>query len=316
DVRIFNTRSLLVEPILQPDRAVRLSRFGATITRDTRDRQFDPTRGEFFTTDYALALKQLGGNLSFGKLLLTYYRYYQLGSSKTRAQRPTLFERRNEPQGIKHTVFALGVTLGVANLFSPTDRDGNGVIDEAERTLPISERFFSGGSTTLRGFGFEEAGPRRVICPGTLTTDNAGVEHCAPSIVRDLQGNAVRLNPFTVPIGGNALAVVNLEARVPLTRLFQVVPFYDGGNVFRRAGDIFSRNKPQPTDTLDERNLRAQWTHTVGMGLRLRTPFGPLAVDYGFLLNPPSFEIPQFAGPPAILRLKHAQIQFRFGQTF
>ena len=109
---------------------------------------------------------------------------------------------------------------------------------------------------------------------------------------------------------------MNLEARVPLTRLFQVVPFYDGGNVFRRAGDIFGGKKSQPTDTLDARNLRAQWTHTVGMGVRFRTPFGPLAVDYGFLLNPPSFEIPQFTGPPAILRLKHAQIHFRFGQTF
>ena len=315
DVRLIKIGSLLVQPILQPDRAVRLSRFGATITRDTRDRQFDPTRGEYLTTDYALALKQLGGNISFGKLLLNYRRYYRFGSSKTRAQTPVLFERKNEPQGIKDTVFAASVTLGIANLFNPSDRDSNGVIDETDRTLPISERFFSGGSTTIRGFNFEEAGPRQVICPGTSLIEN-GFPVCKPSIFRDLQGKPVRLNPFTVPVGGNALAVVNLEARVPLTRLFQVVPFYDGGNVFRRAGDIFGGKKSQPTDTLDARNLRAQWTHTVGMGVRFRTPFGPLAVDYGFLLNPPSFEIPQFTGPPAILRLKHAQIHFRFGQTF
>jgi outer membrane protein insertion porin family len=317
DVRLIKIGSLLVQPILQPDRAVRLSRFGATITRDTRDRQFDPTRGEYLSSDYALALKQLGGNISFGKLLLNYRRYYRFGSSKTRTQTPVLFERKNEPQGIKDTVFAASITLGVANLFNPSDRDGNGVIDETDRTLPISERFFSGGSTTIRGFGFEEAGPRQVICPGTQVIDPVtGFVNCKPSIFRDLKGNPIRLNPFSVAVGGNALAVVNLEARVPLTRLFQVVPFYDGGNVFRRAGDIFGGGKAKPTDTLDMRNLRAQWTHTVGMGLRLRTPFGPLAVDYGFLLNPPSFEIPQFTGPPAILRLKHAQIHFRFGQTF
>ena len=37
-------------------------------------------------------------------------------------------------------------------------------------------------------------------------------------------------------------------------------------------------------------NLRAHWTHTVGLGFRIQTPLGgALAIDYGFLLNPPSF---------------------------
>lgn len=314
DVRLFKIGSLLVEPILRPDKAVRLSRFGATITRDTRDRQFDPTRGEFLTTDYALALRQLGGNLSFGKLLLNYRRYYRFGGNGggPNTRTPALFERKNEPTGIKGTVFAASITLGAANVFNPRDRDGVTGISEIDRTLPISERFFSGGSTTLRGFNFEEAGPRRVICPGALTVDG----NCKPDVFRDLKGNPVRLNPFTVPVGGNAMAVVNLEARVPLTRLFQVVPFYDGGNVFRRIGDIFGGGKPKASDTLDDRNLRAQWTHTVGLGLRVRTPFGPLAVDYGFMLNPPTFEIPQFAGPPAVLQLRRMQMHFRFGQAF
>ena len=319
DVRLFKISSLLVEPILRPDRAVRLSRFGATITRDTRDRQFDPTRGEYLTTDYALALRQLGGNLSFGKLLLTYRRYYRLGgtSDKARAQKPNIFERKNEPNGIRGTVFAAGLTLGAANIFNPRDRDGVPGISDIDRTLPISERFFSGGSTTIRGFNFEEAGPRRVVCPGTLLTDpTTQIQNCMPGIFRDLKGKPVRLNPFTVPVGGNALAVVNLEARVPLSRVFQVVPFYDGGNVFRQVGDIFKKREPQPGDTLDDRNRRAQWTNTVGLGFRIRTPFGPLAVDYAMLLNPPTFEIPQFAGPPATLRLKRTQIHFRFGQTF
>src|SRR6185503_20659023 len=100
--------------------------------------------------------------------------------------------------------------------------------DEIDLTLPISERFFSGGSTTLRGFNFEEAGTRQVIIPtGTYL---------------DQKKNKVVLNPFTVPVGGNALALVNLEARVPLSRGLQAVPFYDGGNVFRRVGDLFGKH--------------------------------------------------------------------------
>ncbi|MCA1849964.1 MAG: BamA/TamA family outer membrane protein, partial [Acidobacteria bacterium] len=64
DVRLFNLNSLLIADILRPDRAVRLSRFGVSFARDTRDSQFDPTRGDFLTADYAIALEQLGSNLS------------------------------------------------------------------------------------------------------------------------------------------------------------------------------------------------------------------------------------------------------------
>ena len=36
------------------------------------------------------------------------------------------------------------------------------------------------------------------------------------------------------------MVVMNLEARVPVTPDMQVVPFYDGGNVFRSIEDIFN----------------------------------------------------------------------------
>ncbi|HEX6185290.1 MAG TPA: POTRA domain-containing protein, partial [Pyrinomonadaceae bacterium] len=49
DVRLFNIGSLLIANVLRPDQGVRLSRFGASLARDTRDRQFDPTRGDFLT---------------------------------------------------------------------------------------------------------------------------------------------------------------------------------------------------------------------------------------------------------------------------
>ena len=320
DVRLFNLQSLLIKPILQPDRAIRLSRFGTSFVRDTRERcergligtvraadgsepgapgeicrynQVDATRGDFLSMDYAIALRQLGGNVSFNRFQASYRRYYKMNS-------------------LRGTVFAGNATLGLANMFNPRDRDGTGTIDEIDLTLPISERFFSGGSSTLRGFGFEEAGPRQVVIP--------------VGVFRDRNGEIVSLNPFTVPVGGNALAVVNLEARIPLTRSLQAVPFYDGGNVFRRVGDLFKkRDDPVPPgnllDAINAANLRAHWTNSVGLGFRIQTPLGgALAVDYGLLLNPPRFLIPQqapnFDAPPAIYRVKRSQIHFRFTQTF
>lgn len=322
DVRLFNLQSLVVRPILQPDRAIRLSRIGASMVRDTRERcerglmgsrvteteqpgapgevcrynQGDATRGEFLSIDYALALRQLGGNISFNRFQATYRRYYKVNR-------------------LRRTVFAGNLAIGLANIFNPRDRDGNNQIDEIDLTLPISERFFSGGSTTLRGFRFEEAGPRQVVIP--------------EGPFRDQDGEIVFLNPFTVPVGGNALAVLNLEARVPITRSFQVVPFYDGGNVFRRVGDLFGKKDTTPIPpgdvlaAINAVNLRAHWTNTVGLGLRFQTPFGgAFAVDYGFLLNPPSFLIPQrgptnqFDGTPAVFRLNSGRLHFRISQTF
>jgi len=323
DVRLFNLESLVVRPILEPDRKVRLSRFGASLVRDTRERcergllarsidddddvpgapgevcrynQVDATRGGFLSVDYAVALRQLGGNISFNRFQTTYRRYYKVA-------------------WLRDTVLAGNMTLGLANVFNPRDRDENGVINEIDLTLPISERFFSGGSTTLRGFNFEEAGPREVVIP--------------EGEFRDQEKNLVFLNPFTVPVGGNALAILNLEARVPVTRSVQVVPFYDGGNVFRRIGDLFGKEDTTPLPpgdilaAINRENLRAHWTNTVGLGFRLQTPFGgALAVDYGFLLNPPEFLIPQrgptnlFDATPAIFRLHRGNLHFRITQTF
>ncbi|MBA3769230.1 MAG: BamA/TamA family outer membrane protein [Blastocatellia bacterium] len=126
----------------------------------------------------------------------------------------------------------------------------------------------------------------------------------------------MRLDPFTIPFGGNGLAVVNVEARVPLTDSIRAVLFYDGGNVFRRAGDIFKVPSVAPEDVVRQ-NLRALWTNTVGLGLRLKTPVGgEFGVDYGYLLNPPRFLIPQAVGPNAIYQLPRTQLHFRFSQAF
>ena len=318
DVRLRNIESLLIKDILRQDEVVRLSRFGTSFVYDTRERcerrlpgavygedetvrggevcrynQVDATRGQFLTADYSFAAKALGGNTSFSRFLSTYHTYYKVDQ-------------------MRKTVFAGNLTVGLAQVFSPTDRNGNGRIDDFDHLLPISERFFSGGSTTLRGFGYEEAGPRQVIVP--------------QGIFRDSSGKIIGINPFTVPIGGNAMVVMNLEARVPVTPDVQVVPFYDGGNVFRSVSDIVHPKPITPSgnfiEDVNAQNLRVRWSHTVGLGFRFRTPLGgALAVDYGWLVNPSNFLVPQNlnkAKPPttAIYRLHQGQVQFRFTQTF
>ncbi len=306
DVRLQNIESLLVKDLLRPDARVRISGFGFTYVRDTREncsRTFtvlemiatgeagnecrynssDPTKGSYLTADYNFSLPQLGANIGFHKFQANYRFFYSVPK-------------------FRNLIFAGQAILGLAQVFSSGNRFSDPNLADLNGILPISERFYAGGSNNLRGFDFDEAGPRVVIVPqGTF---------------RNSAGEQVFLDPFTIPFGGNALAVVNLELRMPLTKSIRAVPFYDGGNVFRRIGDIFNPPDVPATDVLRQ-NLRALWTHTVGLGLRLKTPVGgEFAVDYGYLLNPPRFLIPQTNGPNAIYQLKQGQLHFRFSQAF
>lgn len=306
DVRLFNIESLLVKDLLRPDSKTRISGFGATFVRDSRRNcsvkyslldliakgdqaescrynASDPTNGNYLTADYNVSIPALGASIGFQKFQANYKYYYTVNR-------------------LKNTTFAAQAILGVGSVFSKDDRFTSAQFPSLNGLLPISERFFAGGANNLRGFDFEEAGPRVVIVPqGTF---------------RNSRGETVRLDPFTIPFGGNALAVVNLEARIPISKSVRIVPFYDGGNVFRKAGEIFKAPTLAAGDIAGQ-NQRAVWTNSVGLGLRLKTPIGgEFGVDYGRLLNPPRFLIPQPVGPNAEYRLKQGHLHFRFSQAF
>jgi len=307
DVRLSNIDSLLIKNLLVPDQRIRISGFGATYVRDTRQRcsikysvletiakgepadrcKYDPTdpsKGSYLTAEYNFSAPALGANIGFHKLQLSYNYYYTFPK-------------------LANTTIAARSILGLSSLFARRkDISTTDFPEELLDILPISERFFAGGSNTIRGFAFEEAGPRVLVVP-------QGTFH-------DSNGDPVTLSPFTVPFGGNALAVVNIEARIPLSDAIRAVPFYDGGNVFRSVKEMF--NPPDdPTNDPFRHNLRALWTHTVGLGLRIKTPIGgEFGIDYGFLLNPPQFLIPQPSGPDAVYQLHKSQIHFRFAQAF
>ncbi len=77
-----------------------------------------------------------------------------------------------------------------------------------------------------------------------------------------------RLSPIlegtTLPVGGDSLADGSLELRFPLSQALEAALFLDAGNVGVSSGDAL--------------NLR-QWQYALGIGLRYRTPFGPLRID-------------------------------------
>lgn len=248
-VRINNAKN--VPNSILGDLRGRLAILSAGFSRDNRDNPINPTQGYLFSADYNFATKLLGSNAAFEKLFTNYQYYQQL----------------KVVPGLRQTILAFSARIGLAHSFDRQPSSSSSVVG----LLPFSERFRSGGSTTLRGFQFEAAGPQQVLeVPG------------AP--------------PQLVSIGGNAVTVFNFELRYPLTNRLQVVPFYDLGNVFRQVKSISF----------------GQMTNTVGLGLRFTTPIGPIGIDYGYLLDPPSFS----TSTGGLLTPKRGVIHIKIGQSF
>ena len=139
---------------------------------DTRDNPFEPTKGLLVGMSFKFASSVLLSQTDFTKLTMYVNKY----------------------QGItRGLVFAASLRGGIANGFGGT------------RELPIVERFFLGGRTTVRGYEQDTLGPKG--------RDNT-------------------------PTGGNAFAMANLELRANIGRGWGLVAFTDGGNVWRKADSI------------------------------------------------------------------------------
>jgi outer membrane translocation and assembly module TamA len=201
----------------------------------------------------------------------------------------------------KNLVLARQTQLGVIQPFSPPAG-----ISEQE-SIPLPERFFSGGADSLRAFPYNQAGPRdtgAAVTPGGPSSAATGF-----------------------PLGGNALFVNNVELRFPLIgQNIQGVVFHDMGNVYSSVQNLslrFHQRDPQDFDYA---------VQDVGIGIRYRTPVGPVRVDFAYSLNPPSFY--GFKGTPLQLlqcnpgapptgvcqsvlqNTGHFQFFFSIGQTF
>ncbi len=80
------------------------------------------------------------------------------------------------------------------------------------------------------------------------------------------------------------MAVGNIEYTYPLFSFLKVAAFYDVGNVWEKMGDIFSSK-----DANGVANTGG-FKSGVGLGLRIKTPIGPIMLDYGIPMDKASGE--------------------------
>jgi outer membrane protein assembly complex protein YaeT len=175
---------------------VRLSIFSGSIVFDRRNDGLAPSSGSLLSAGVDLAGRSIGSEVGFVKTLLQASAYHDL-------------------TGSKRFVLALRAQTGFANGFprpvQRTDEAGNSITRIVE-DLPANERFYSGGSTTVRGWDLDTLGVPEILDVNGLST------------------------------GGNGVVVLNAELRTRIAKLFKrdfgVVTFVDAGNVFARASDV------------------------------------------------------------------------------
>ena len=174
---------------------VRLSSFSFGQVYDSRDNPFDPTRGGTLALDAEVALRAIGSQVGFAKTFVQGFLYRAVAGSS-------------------RVVFAGGGRLGLAWKFPQylAGGPGNRLAEQPliDPGLPVSERFFAGGDTSVRGFAFDRLGHPF-----------------------DREGGTIDRTGF--PRGGHAVIVLNSELRFSLTPAFGIVTFLDAGNVYHRV---------------------------------------------------------------------------------
>jgi outer membrane protein insertion porin family len=281
-----------------------VSEVGVTWFRDARNNPAEATKGNLNSADFSVASTALGSSASFLRFSYQNSTYHPIKRrfSFARSIRIGLLEPFAETVSLSFPAPTATQCTATAPTTGP-----------APIIIPLPERFFAGGGTSLRGFALNQAGPRDA-CTG-------------------------------FPVGGQAMLVLNQEIRFPMrlpyfgTQLGGAV-FYDGGNVYSRLTRITlraespkpviaSQNPAQPPSATNPTlcvfnctNELNYFAHTIGLGLRYATPVGPIRVDLGYQINRPFFVVPCVTGTPANppcfkeTRLPRLQIFFNLGSTF
>jgi outer membrane protein assembly factor BamA len=152
--------------------------------------------------------------------------------------------------------------------------------------VPPEERLYAGGPNSVRGYNQNLLGPVVYIVDTFAVLDT--VIGGNPAQLLRANGTS-RVRQYS-PTGGNTLIVANLEWRIRLPSFggnVQLATFLDAGQVWNRPQQSFSFSQ-----------LRV----TPGVGVRVRSPIGPLRVDVAYNSYSGTTGSAYFVGSDNVLR--------------
>ena len=218
----FAIEEITRRPAGEPEEKSNSHILSSSVSRDTRDFILNPSMGEYRVLSGQVAGGILGGENDFYGMDAAYQRYHGVAV---------------------HSVFAWRIRAGYAEPYGRSTE------------VPVENRYFLGGSNSVRGYEESGLGPR------------------------DADGNIE---------GGAFLLLANVEIRYPLPYVsrwhFSGAVFIDSGNVWASASDLRGSGF-RLTSSVDETTVD-DYRYGVGLGIRYNTPVGPIRVDFGYPLNP------------------------------
>lgn len=161
------------------------------------------------------------------------------------------------------TLFSLETLLSAAALGGDSFVKGSALIARYEEVRAGTVIAGAARLGLSRAFGdsVELPLPERFFAGGASVMRGFKTDEVGPGILN--------LDNVFVPAGGNALLAAALEVRVDVTQRI-------GFQIFAETGNVYSR-----VSAIKLKELR----EVAGIGLRYRSPFGPLRVDWGFKLD-------------------------------
>lgn len=182
-----------------------LSSLGGYLTFDTRDSVFNPTRGLLISGGVEDAGGPFLGDFDFLKYTARASHYLSFA---------------------KRFVLELKVRGGMVGDYGDSDH------------VPIYERFYAGGTNSIRGYRERGVGPK-----DKSTND---------------------------PVGGESVVIGNAELTFPVFKdVLKGAVFFDVGNVWEEMEDIG----------------QGDYKYSAGIGVRVKTPIGPVKIDWGYPLK-------------------------------
>lgn len=242
----------LLVPLLSQPETVGQGEF--SIIQDKRDNPTDAHSGYYTTFDLSYAPGFLGSQTHFFRGTVRNSTYKAFG---------------------RDFVFARSTQFGLISRTGGLD------------FVPLAERFYSGGSTSLRAFPDFQAGPRDTVSG--------------------------------FPLGGNALFTNTFELRFPLIGdNVGGVLFNDAGNVYSSLHDLSFRFRQR---NLQDFNYMVQG---FGFGIRYRTPIGPVRLDLSLSPDAPRFfglkgteqDLIDNTAISTVQKINSFQFHFSLGQAF
>ncbi|OQY18654.1 MAG: outer membrane protein assembly factor BamA [Desulfobacteraceae bacterium 4572_35.1] len=232
---IYDVYRFASPDLLEEEGRSTLSSIYASISTNTTDYRPDPSRG--YMSEFSIEFAGLGGTERFAKTILDHRHFFPI------------------KWGV---VFSVHGQLGFVHKVG-------------DEEIPLDERFYLGGLSTVRGFDSREVGPwdweRQVVLDsnGQLipdSSDPSGYETVESTTERDF-------------IGGVKEAYFNFELIFPLLKDagLKGVVFFDIGNAWDQGEEYFSEMR-----------------YSVGGGVRWKSPLGPLRLEWGYNLDPEEWE--------------------------